>query len=82
MRKKITPTDFLPISTKLVEKIQDKEYCSKHDSYYDPETMEWLEIQCKEPRCYYCQNRPDHHSENCQCFFEDDSDLLYEDYDY
>jgi len=33
-------------------------YSKKWDAYYDIETGEWLENNCKDPDCDICKNRP------------------------
>lgn len=33
-------------------------YSKKYDSYYDMDTLIWLERLCKDPKCSMCQSRP------------------------
>ena len=35
-----------------------------YDAYYD-ENGEWLEKACGDPKCEFCANRPEKHSETC-----------------
>lgn len=34
-------------------------YSHKYDSYYNPDTGEWLEQKCSDPDCEFCADRPD-----------------------
>jgi len=34
-------------------------YNQRFDAYYDLTTGEWMSDACKDPACYYCNNRPE-----------------------
>lgn len=43
--------------------MNDQEYDRVYDSFYDPETNEWLEGKCSDPECTFCKDRPEKHEE-------------------
>lgn len=34
-------------------------YSERYDAFYNPETDTWLDSQCCDPTCEYCQDRPE-----------------------
>jgi hypothetical protein len=42
---------------------QNRIYHAKHDTFYCYECDQWLEGQCEEGTCIYCQDRPERPSE-------------------
>ena len=42
-------------------------HCWEYDAFYDDQTSEWLEVQCEDPECQFCINRPETHDKNCPC---------------
>jgi len=40
------------------------EYDEKHDAYYCPSCLKWLEDKCGNPKCGFCKGRPKHHQKS------------------
>ena len=38
-----------------------KQYCEKHDAYFDSKTGTWFEDECKDEDCMFCSKRPTKH---------------------
>jgi len=44
---------------RVCQEEKTEKYNEKYDSYYNPETMEWLEKACGDDHCPYCRQRPE-----------------------
>ncbi|MFW9873042.1 MAG: hypothetical protein ACFFG0_08085 [Candidatus Thorarchaeota archaeon] len=52
-----------------------KKYCGIYDAYYDIDNRLWIDKQCNNPECIFCNDRPEIHQNNCECFSKDNNKL-------